>query len=78
MHVRLSETTYKRIEAAGIVLPILHSDEHGHHYVDIPDAVIKNVRKNFGDDIDWGINQTINHNQREGWWPKGLGPHNWD
>lgn len=71
MLIRLSETTYKRlVDGLGLDLPVLSEDEHGFKYVDIAEDIVEQVRGVFGDDIDWGINQTINENQRTGVWPK--------
>jgi hypothetical protein len=70
MQVRLSETTYQRlVNGLGLTIPILFEDEHGFKYVDLADEIVEPVREAWGDDIDWGINQTINHNQKLGSWP---------
>lgn len=69
--VRLSETTYQRlVNGLGLIVPILHTDELGFHYVEIADSIVEPIQQQFGDDIDWGINQTINANQQAGLWPK--------
>ena len=70
MLVKLSETTYQRlVQGLGQSLPVSFVDELGFKYVDLEDNLVDSVREAFGDDIDWSINQTINHNQRRGEWP---------
>jgi len=70
MLVRISETTYQRLtEGLGTALPVLYIDEHGWKYVEIEEEIVAAVKQYGGDDIDWAINQTINHNQRVGQWP---------
>lgn len=70
MRVRLSETTYRRlVNGLGLSIPILHSDELGFLYIELEDSIVEAVREAFGDDIDWGLNQTINLNQKTGDWP---------
>lgn len=71
MKIWLSEFTYQRlVEGLGEELPMLYSDERGFVRVDVPSEVVTNARENFGWDIDKAINELINHNQREGLWPK--------
>lgn len=71
MKVWLSEFTYQRlVEGLEEHIPILHTDEIGHVRVDIPKYVVENAEKNFGLPIDKAINEMINHNQRNGLWPR--------
>lgn len=75
MHIWLSEFTYQRlVEGLGEKLPILHTDERGFNRVDIPDDIVNNAISNFGSNIEHAINETINHNQKEGLWPKKGSP----
>lgn len=73
MQVRLSETTYKRLVVGlGEPVSILSTDEHGFHYIDMDEEIIKHIRKSFPErkgDLDWAINQVINNNQARGLWP---------